>query len=109
MFRHPCSCRRHAVAVKTAFVDVLAAVGLPVVPAFYLRPKSCLRAFFYWHPLQLLAPLLLQAPLLYSRIRNTSTSVADPDPGSGAFLTPGSGMSRMSASGSGTNNPDHIF
>jgi hypothetical protein len=26
-------------------------------------------------------------------------SVADPDPGSGAFLTPGSGM----------NNPDHIF
>jgi hypothetical protein len=28
-------------------------------------------------------------------------SVADPDPGSGAFLTPGSGMGRKSASGSG--------
>ncbi len=28
-------------------------------------------------------------------------SVADPDPGSGAFLTPGSGMGRKSTSGSG--------
>ncbi len=28
-------------------------------------------------------------------------SVADPDPGSGAFLTPVSGMGRKSASGSG--------
>ena len=28
-------------------------------------------------------------------------SVADPDPRSGAFLTPGSGMGRKSASGSG--------
>ncbi len=36
-------------------------------------------------------------------------SVADPDPGSGAFLTPGSRMGRKSASGSGKNNPDHIF
>jgi hypothetical protein len=35
------------------------------------------------------------------------TSVADP--GSGAFLTPGSGMGRKSASGSGMNNTDHIF
>jgi hypothetical protein len=32
-------------------------------------------------------------------------SVAHPDPGSGAFLTPGSGMGRKSASGSGMNNP----
>ena len=31
------------------------------------------------------------------------------DPGSDAFLTPGSGMGRKSASGSGMNNPDHIF
>jgi hypothetical protein len=30
----------------------------------------------------------------------------DPDPGSGAFLTPGSGMGKKS--GSGMNNPDHI-
>jgi hypothetical protein len=36
-------------------------------------------------------------------------SVADPDPGFGAFLTPGSGMGRKSASGSGMNNPDHVF
>jgi hypothetical protein len=37
-------------------------------------------------------------------------SVADPDPGSGAFLTPGSGtrMVKKSGSGSGMNNPDHI-
>jgi hypothetical protein len=34
------------------------------------------------------------------------TSVADPDPGSGAFLTPGSGMGKKY--GSGMNNPDHI-
>jgi hypothetical protein len=36
-------------------------------------------------------------------------SVADPDLGSGAFLTPGSGMGRKSASGSRMNNPNHIF
>jgi hypothetical protein len=33
------------------------------------------------------------------------------DPGLGAFLTPGSGIryGRVSGSGSGMNNPDHIF
>jgi hypothetical protein len=45
-------------------------------------------------------------------------SVADPDPGLGTFLTPGSGIrdprSEMGESqhpdpGSGMNNPDHIF
>ena len=38
-------------------------------------------------------------------------SVADPDPGSGAFLTPGSGMgeSQHPDPGSGMNNPDDIF
>ena len=36
-------------------------------------------------------------------------SVADPDPGSVAFLTPGSGMGKKSGSGSGMNNQDHIF
>jgi hypothetical protein len=37
-------------------------------------------------------------------------SVADPDPGLGAFLTPRSGFrdGRKSASGSGMNDPDHI-
>ncbi len=36
------------------------------------------------------------------------SSVANPDPGSVAFLTPGSGMGKKSGSGSGMNNPDHI-
>jgi hypothetical protein len=35
-------------------------------------------------------------------------SVADLDPGSVAFLTPGSGMGKKSGYGSGMNNPDHI-
>jgi hypothetical protein len=37
-------------------------------------------------------------------------SVADPDPGSDAFLTlyPGYGMGKKAGSGSGMNNPDHI-
>jgi hypothetical protein len=37
-------------------------------------------------------------------------SVADPDPGSGAFLTPGSRIrdGKKSGSGFGMNNPDHI-
>jgi hypothetical protein len=37
------------------------------------------------------------------------SSVADPDPRSGAFLTPGSGMGKKSGSGSGMNNADHIY
>jgi hypothetical protein len=36
------------------------------------------------------------------------TSVANPDLGSGVFLTPVSGMGIKSGSGSGMNNPDHI-
>jgi hypothetical protein len=35
------------------------------------------------------------------------SSVADS--GSGAFLTPGSGMGKKSGSGSGINHPDHIY
>ncbi len=35
------------------------------------------------------------------------SSVADPDPGSGAFLTPGSGMGKKSRSRSGMNILDH--
>ncbi len=40
-----------------------------------------------------------------SHLRNTygTVSVVDPDPGSGAFLTPGSGMGKKSRSGSGMN------
>ncbi len=37
----------------------------------------------------------------YSEFNNLTSSVADPDPGSGAFFTPRSGMGRKSASGSG--------
>jgi hypothetical protein len=36
------------------------------------------------------------------------SSGADPDPGSGAFLTPGSGLGKKSRSGSGMNIPDLI-
>jgi hypothetical protein len=43
-----------------------------------------------------------------SMFRIFVTSFADPDSGSGAFLTPGSGMVKKSGSGSGMNNPDHI-
>ncbi len=41
----------------------------------------------------------------------TVSSVADPYPGSGAFLTPGSGMDRKSASGSGIRDeqPESYF
>ncbi len=36
-------------------------------------------------------------------------NVADPDPVSGAFLTPGSGMGKNPETGSGMNVPDIIF
>jgi hypothetical protein len=39
-------------------------------------------------------------------VSSCGTSVADPDPGSGAFLTSGSEMGKKS--GSGVNNPAHI-
>jgi hypothetical protein len=39
---------------------------------------------------------------------NTVFSVADPDPASGAFLTPGTRIGKKSGSGSGMENPDHI-
>jgi hypothetical protein len=44
-------------------------------------------------------------------IFSTITSVADPDPGSGAFLTPVSGMEKIQIwdSGSGINIPNNIF
>jgi hypothetical protein len=35
-------------------------------------------------------------------------SVADPDPGSGTILTPGSGMGKKLGSGSGVINPENI-
>jgi hypothetical protein len=43
-------------------------------------------------------------------LQQVEASVADPDPGSDAFLTlyPGSGMGKKSRSGSGMNIPNHI-
>jgi len=46
--------------------------------------------------------------LIVWRVKKVSRNVADPDPGSGAFLNPGTGMGKKSRSGSGMNIPDHI-
>jgi hypothetical protein len=46
--------------------------------------------------------------LIQSVMHRGEVSVADPDPGSGAFWTPGFGMGKKSGSVSGMNNPDHI-
>jgi hypothetical protein len=45
----------------------------------------------------------------FSNTFQTLGRISVADPGSGAFLTPGYWMGRKSASGSGMNNPDHIF
>jgi hypothetical protein len=37
-----------------------------------------------------------------------TTSAANQDPESGAFLIPGSGIGKKQGSGSGMHNPDHI-
>ena len=44
-------------------------------------------------------------------IYTATDSVADPDPGSGVFMTPGSGIwdGKKTRSGSGMNIPDHVF
>ncbi len=57
----------------------------------------------------ILVRLFLHKKLVFDLKNTLIVSVANPDPGSGAFLTPGSGMGRKSASRSGMNNPDHIF
>jgi hypothetical protein len=64
-------------------------------------------------PLRLLVmPFCCFIPTVCHWIRYSNNfSVADPDPGSSAFLTPGTrdpGWVKM-VSGSGMNNPDHIF
>ncbi len=46
--------------------------------------------------------------LNFEKLYMVRSSVADPSPVSGAFLTPGSGLRKKSISGSGVNNPDHI-
>ncbi len=62
--------------------------------------------------------LQLQVTVLEDQIESQSRRIQEigedclshsvPDPGSGAFITPGSGMGKKSGSGSVTNNPDHI-
>ncbi len=56
--------------------------------------------------------LIFHIPVV-SHVYRVSSGILDPDPGSGsgAFLTPGSGMDRSQHPdpGPGTNNPDHIF
>jgi hypothetical protein len=52
---------------------------------------------------------IVTTPMFIPRLVGTEKhviSVADPDPGSGASLTPGSGTGKKS--GSGMNIPDHI-
>ncbi len=50
----------------------------------------------------------LKTPLITILMKISMASVADPDPGSGAFLTPRSGMGKKSRSGSGMNIPDLV-
>ncbi len=57
---------------------------------------------------------VLDHPLHLLQLTSVQFSFADPDPGSGAFLTPGSGIrvpgwiKKKTGSGSGMNNQDHI-
>jgi hypothetical protein len=44
----------------------------------------------------------------FVNVRMLRTSVADPDPGNGAFLTPASGRGKKSGSRYMMNIPDHI-
>jgi hypothetical protein len=48
----------------------------------------------------------LEEKIMAWRQWKLTRSVAEP--GSGAFLAPGSGMGKKSGSGPGMNNPDHI-
>jgi hypothetical protein len=50
---------------------------------------------------------LFLVPILFG-IGESRSNVADPDPGSGAFLTPGSGINKKLGYESGMNNTDHI-
>jgi hypothetical protein len=65
---------------------------------------------FQLHDVAVRKGAILKGGFFYLFYVRYLTSVADPDPGSGGFLTPGSGMGRKSASGSGIRDeqPDHI-
>jgi hypothetical protein len=68
--------------------------------------------FFQLYFSQFFATKTLDADSL--KILDPDSSVADPDPGSGAFLTPwirdpGWVKSKDLDPGTGMNNPDHIF
>ncbi len=73
-----------------------------------------LAEFTAWNTRQTCAPFLIWVLIQCESDENADavlTGVVDPDLGAGAFLTPGSGMGRKSASGSGIRDeqPDHIF
>jgi hypothetical protein len=59
-------------------------------------------------PLEKMIWISLSKDVWKNENRNWHDSVADPDPGSGAFLTPGSGMGKKMRSWSGMNISDHI-
>jgi hypothetical protein len=52
---------------------------------------------------------MLLIPWYVSLLAYTNVWDSVPDPGSGAFLSPGSGMGKKSGSGSMMNELDHIF
>jgi hypothetical protein len=52
---------------------------------------------------------LSESFLLLLKIVQKTLKISVADPGSGDFLTAGSGMGRKSGSGSGMKNPNHIF
>jgi hypothetical protein len=93
--------RRHAEGVNVgAFVVDAEAVGAEGVDFAANGGGDILRhTLLYAHVLQSGRYFLLDSFFF---------SVANPDPGSGAFLTPGSGMGKKSGSESGMNNQDLI-
>ena len=76
--------------------SIMEKLGLDLLGRNYYDQKVCESMFWsFWRRVQILLV----------------SSVADPNQGLGAFLTPGSGMgeSQHPDPGSGMNNSDHIF
>jgi hypothetical protein len=66
----------------------------------------CKRKMFYWCRNSRIAREKISDSVKHNPV--IKAVLRDPDPGSGAFLTPGSGMGKKSRSGSGMNIPDQI-
>ena len=88
---------------------------------YFFRFQNCFNGIFFFHRFSTGAawvrcstastwpawtPASSSRPRTRPQSAGITTSVADP--GSDAFLTPGSGMGKKSGSGSGMNNSDHI-